>query len=215
MPDAVKTCLRAGVSVRMVTGDNLTTARAIAINCGIITANSDFIVMEGWHNHFSIYCFNNLSNIGPDFRKRVLKPNGSLDWDEFMKIAPRLRVMARCSPTDKYTLVQGLRRAGEIVAVTGDGTNDGPALSEADVGFSMGITGTAVAREASDIIITDDNFGSIVNGFLNYSIISFRFHDPICSCFLGPKCLRWCLEISSVPTDSERGCHFPCSHWCL
>ena len=81
-----------------------------------------------------------------------------------MTFAPKLRVLARCSPSDKYNLVKGLIRAGEVVAVTGDGTNDGPALSEADVGFAMGITGTGVAREASDIIITDDNFNSIVKG---------------------------------------------------
>ncbi len=101
---------------------------------------------------------------GPVFRKRVLDADGKLNFAEFMKIAPKLRVMGRCSPTDKYTLVKGLIRAGEVVAVTGDGTNDGPALSEADVGFAMGIAGTGVAKEASDIIITDDNFNSIVKG---------------------------------------------------
>lgn len=108
---------------------------------------------------------NSVRNAGPEFRRRVVRSDGTLDFDEFMKIAPQLRVMARCSPTDKYNLVKGLIRAGEVVAVTGDGTNDGPALAEADVGFAMGITGTGVAREASDIIITDDNFNSIVKGF--------------------------------------------------
>ena len=94
----------------------------------------------------------------------MIRRDGKLNFEEFMKIAPRLRVMARCSPTDKYNLVKGLIRAGEVVAVTGDGTNDGPALAEADVGFAMGIAGTGVAKEASDIIITDDNFSSIVKG---------------------------------------------------
>ena len=103
---------------------------------------------------------------GPKFREMVHRADGTLNWSMFMKVAPQIRVMARCSPTDKYTLVKGLRRAGDIVAVTGDGTNDGPALSEADVGFAMGIAGTAVAREASQIIITDDNFNSIVKGML-------------------------------------------------
>lgn len=101
---------------------------------------------------------------GPEFRARAINRDGSINFPEFMKIAPNLRVMARCSPTDKFNLVKGLMRAGEVVAVTGDGTNDGPALSEANVGFAMGIAGTAVAREASDIIITDDNFNSIVKG---------------------------------------------------
>eukprot|EP00055_Hartaetosiga_balthica_P018791 m.135364 g.135364 ORF g.135364 m.135364 type:complete len:1429 (-) comp9952_c0_seq1:212-4498(-) len=145
VPSAVATCKSAGVVVRMVTGDNLVTGRAIARNCGIITNDEEDLVMEG-----------------PEFRRRVVKADGSLDYDEINKIWPKLRVLARCSPTDKFNLVRGLIKAGEVVAVTGDGTNDGPALSEADVGFSMGIAGTDVAKEASDIIITDDNFSSIV-----------------------------------------------------
>jgi len=88
--------------------------------------------------------------------------NGEVDHAKLSKIWPKLRVIGRCSPTDKYNLVRGLIHAGQVVAVTGDGTNDGPALSEADVGFAMGITGTAVAQQAADIIITDDNFTSIV-----------------------------------------------------
>lgn len=87
------------------------------------------------------------------------------------KVWPRLRVLARSSPTDKYTLVKGIidskvSEAREVVAVTGDGTNDGPALKKADVGFAMGIAGTDVAKEASDIILTDDNFSSIVKAVL-------------------------------------------------
>lgn len=71
-------------------------------------------------------------------------------------------MLARSSPTDKFRLVEKLIAQGEVVAVTGDGTNDGPALVAADVGFAMGITGTDVAKEAADIIILDDNFASIV-----------------------------------------------------
>ncbi|KAF6037163.1 PMCA [Bugula neritina] len=87
------------------------------------------------------------------------------------EIWPKLRVLARSSPTDKYTLVKGiieskLRSNREVVAVTGDGTNDGPALKMADVGFAMGIAGTDVAKEASDIILTDDNFTSIVKAVM-------------------------------------------------
>lgn len=136
---AVDQCKHAGVVVCMVTGDNVRTARAIAINAHIIAEHDkNVIVMEG-----------------PEFRK--------LNNEELDRVIPRLRVLARSSPQDKRTLVGWLQSHGETVAVTGDGTNDGPALRLADVGFSMGITGTEVAKEASDIIIMDDNFASIVN----------------------------------------------------
>lgn len=71
-------------------------------------------------------------------------------------------MLARSSPTDKYLLVTGLKNEGEVVAVTGDGTNDAPALKKADVGFAMGQAGTEVAKEASDIVLLDDNFSSII-----------------------------------------------------
>lgn len=133
--DAVAACQRAGVCVRMVTGDNMLTAKSIARQCGIYTYG--VIAMDG-----------------PTFRK--------LSHEERLSILPQLRVLARSSPEDKRLLVQSLRETGEIVAVTGDGTNDGPALKAADVGFSMGIAGTEVAKEASSIILMDDNFSSIV-----------------------------------------------------
>jgi Ca2+-transporting ATPase len=134
---AVQDCKTAGVVVRMVTGDNINTARAIAVDCGILTGDENEIVMEG-----------------PEFRK--------LNPFELKRIVPRLFVLARSSPQDKRKLVKFLKEEGETVAVTGDGTNDAPALKLADVGFSMGIAGTEVAKEASEIILMDDNFGSIV-----------------------------------------------------
>ncbi|KLO81918.1 unnamed protein product [Fusarium fujikuroi] len=134
VPQAVQNARRAGVVTRMVTGDNLVTARAIATECGIFT---DGIVMEG-----------------PDFRK--------LSEEELDKVIPRLQVLARSSPDDKRVLVTRLKVLGETVAVTGDGTNDAPALKAADIGFSMGISGTEVAKEASEIILMDDNFASII-----------------------------------------------------
>lgn len=133
--EAVKDCQKAGVVVRMVTGDNKLTAQAIAADCGILQPDS--IVLEG-----------------PEFRNM-----GSVQQIE---ILPRLHVLARSSPEDKRTLVGLLKNKGEVVAVTGDGTNDAPALKLADVGFSMGIAGTEVAKEASAIILMDDNFNSIV-----------------------------------------------------
>ncbi|KAG0628831.1 hypothetical protein M758_1G055700 [Ceratodon purpureus] len=135
VPEAVKRCQKAGVQVRMVTGDNKFTAKAIAQACGIL--KEDGIVVEG-----------------PDFR--------TWDEDRLDRDLPRLNVMARSSPTDKLKLVKALKARGNVVAVTGDGTNDAPALHEADIGLSMGIAGTEVAKESSDIIILDDNFTSVV-----------------------------------------------------
>jgi len=136
---AVADCRKAGVFVRMVTGDNVLTAKAIADQCGIFTRGG--IVMEG-----------------PKFR--------TLTRSQMDQIIPRLQVLARSSPEDKRILVKRLKELGETVAVTGDGTNDGPALKMADVGFSMGIAGTEVAKEASSIILMDDNFASIVKAIM-------------------------------------------------
>lgn len=82
---------------------------------------------------------------------------------EFLKYRQHLKVLARSRPEDKYLLATGLKEYQDVVAVTGDGTNDAPALKKADVGFAMGITGTDVAKHAADIIILDDSFASIVN----------------------------------------------------
>jgi P-type E1-E2 ATPase len=87
---------------------------------------------------------------------------GVKNLDEFKKIWKKLKVLARSRPEDKYLLVTGLREMGDVVAVTGDGTNDAPALKKANVGFAMGQAGTEVAKHAADIILMDDNFASIV-----------------------------------------------------
>lgn len=139
--EAIKDCQRAGVVVRMVTGDNILTGRAIARECGIYHPEEGGIAMEG-----------------PDFRRK--------DEEELKKLVPKLQVLARSSPEDKRILVRTLKELGETVAVTGDGTNDAPALKMADIGFSMGIAGTEVAKEASAIILMDDNFASIVKGMM-------------------------------------------------
>lgn len=154
VPDAINKCKRAGITVRMVTGDNVNTARAIATKCGILTPGDDFLCLEG-----------------KEFNRLIRNEKGEVEQEKLDKIWPRLRVLARSSPTDKHTLVKGIidSNIGEqrqVVAVTGDGTNDGPALKKADVGFAMGIAGTDVAKEASDIILTDDNFTSIVKAVM-------------------------------------------------
>ncbi|KAM9185744.1 plasma membrane calcium-transporting ATPase 2 isoform 7-T7 [Dugong dugon] len=154
VPEAIRKCQRAGITVRMVTGDNINTARAIAIKCGIIHPGEDFLCLEG-----------------KEFNRRIRNEKGEIEQERIDKIWPKLRVLARSSPTDKHTLVKGIidsthTEQRQVVAVTGDGTNDGPALKKADVGFAMGIAGTDVAKEASDIILTDDNFSSIVKAVM-------------------------------------------------
>ncbi len=136
VPAAVEMCRQAGIEVKMVTGDHEKTARVIAEKIGLLDSQS--IVMTGER-------FNELND------------------DEIRAELPRLRVLARFDPLDKERLVRLLQSLGEqVVAVTGDGTNDAPALKRADVGISMGLRGTDIAKEASDIVLVDDNFGSIV-----------------------------------------------------
>uniref|UniRef100_A0A8C1KHB9 Calcium-transporting ATPase n=1 Tax=Cyprinus carpio TaxID=7962 RepID=A0A8C1KHB9_CYPCA len=154
VPEAIRKCQKAGITVRMVTGDNINTARAIAAKCGIIQPGDDFLCLEG-----------------KEFNRRIRNEKGEIEQERIDKIWPKLRVLARSSPTDKHTLVKGIidstvLEQRQVVAVTGDGTNDGPALKKADVGFAMGIAGTDVAKEASDIILTDDNFSSIVKAVM-------------------------------------------------
>ncbi|XP_039647494.1 plasma membrane calcium-transporting ATPase 2-like [Perca fluviatilis] len=154
VPEAIRQCQRAGITVRMVTGDNIDTARAIAIKCGILQPGDNFLCM-----------------VGKEFNQRIQNSRGEIEQERIDKIWPNLRVLARSSPTDKHTLVKGMidstvLEQRQVVAVTGDGTNDGPALKKADVGFAMGIAGTDVAKEASDIILTDDNFRSIVKAVM-------------------------------------------------
>ncbi|XWS53902.1 hypothetical protein CRYUN_Cryun10bG0040200 [Craigia yunnanensis] len=136
---AVEDCQYAGVNIKMITGDNVFTARAIATECGILRPGEDMssgVVVEG-----------------EEFRNYTLQ--------ERMEKVDKIQVMARSSPFDKLLMVQCLKQKGHVVAVTGDGTNDAPALKEADIGLSMGIQGTEVAKQSSDIVILDDNFASV------------------------------------------------------
>ncbi len=164
IPESVATCQQAGIKVRMVTGDNPETARAIAAESGIMQGGT---VMTG-----------------AEFR--------TLSPDEQVSAAKNLDVMARAEPMDKLLLVQALQKTGAVVAVTGDGTNDAPALKHGDVGLAMGIAGTEVAREASDIILLDDSFGSITSAvwwgrslYENIQrFILFQLTINFCACIL-------------------------------
>ena len=162
VPHAVDVCHRAGITVRMVTGDNKDTAVAIAKSCGILD------------KHYKNAPNDDLVMVGEEFRKRVgglIEMEGSKDklvknLEEFKTIASKLKVLARSSPEDKFILVTGLRQLNEVVAVTGDGSNDAPALKKSNVGFAMHLAGTQLAQEASDIILLDDNFASIITAIL-------------------------------------------------
>ncbi|MDR3109030.1 MAG: calcium-translocating P-type ATPase, PMCA-type, partial [Planctomycetaceae bacterium] len=138
VPHAVEVCHTAGVDVKMITGDAEPTARAIAKQAGIISHENELVLTS------------------PQLAE--------MSDEELDKNIGRLKVLARATPMDKLRLVKALHKQGEVVAMTGDGTNDAPALKNADVGIAMGITGTEVAKEASDIVLVDDNFKSIVTG---------------------------------------------------
>jgi Ca2+ transporting ATPase len=157
---AVQQCNEGGVTVRMVTGDNKKTAIAIAKEAGILPVEwepteGDYTVMEG--KEFREFV-GGLVNEGTE--EEPAESVGNLE--NFKLVRDQLRVLARSSPDDKYLMTTGLKKLDHVVAMTGDGTNDAPALKKADIGFAMGIAGTEVAKEASGIILLDDNFCSIV-----------------------------------------------------
>lgn len=141
VPAAVQKCLHAGIDVKIVTGDTPATAREIGRQIGIWKpSDTDEQIITGI-----------------DFEK--------LSDDDAVKRVLKLKIMCRARPTDKQRLVELLKRLGAVVAVTGDGTNDAPALNHADVGLSMG-SGTSVAKEASDITLLDDSFNSIATAVM-------------------------------------------------
>ena len=243
VPRSVYQCHQAGVSVIMVTGDNLITATAIAKECNIfpvkidldnlrprdveknpnetndpekklahieellnikpyaMTGNSFYAAIEGI---FCQVCGKDTQTCTcpkseaeakelekKDKVKRPVKKDAIRNMDNFKKIATNMLVMARSQPIHKYALVLGLKSLGNVVAVTGDGTNDAPALSKSDVGFSMA-DGTDIAKEASDIIIMDNNFSSIVIAMIYgrsiyeniRKFLQFQLTVNFCACIL-------------------------------
>lgn len=143
VPPAIKACRDAGIVVKIVTGDNPETAQEIARQIGL------------WEKHDAE---NGRHKLGREFSQ--------LSDDEAKEAVTNVKVLSRARPMDKMRLVKLLQDSGHVVAVTGDGTNDAPALNYANVGLAMGRTGTSVAKEASDIILLDDSFRSIVNAVM-------------------------------------------------
>jgi magnesium-transporting ATPase (P-type) len=160
IPESVDRCHQSGINVRMVTGDNIDTAIAISKEAHILSQDDLADNEDGY-----------VCMTGEKFRDMIggeviLGEEGKIEvviknQRAFRNITKKLKVLARSLPDDKFMLVHGLIEEGATVAVTGDGTNDAPALHRADVGFAMGIAGTDVAKNAADIVLTDDNFCSI------------------------------------------------------
>merc|ERR1711985_93917 len=143
--DSVRAAHQGNINVVMITGDYLKTAAAIARDIGILDSGKDGVAA------------------GEALDCSVLRPSGAYVAEgEIDKLTKQARVFARAQPEDKLQIVHSLQRQGLVCAMTGDGVNDAPALKASDIGVAMGIQGTDVAKGASDVILTDDNFCSIV-----------------------------------------------------
>jgi len=163
VPDAVMKCRSAGIKVIMVTGDHPITAKAIARSVGIISENNETV--EDIASRLNI----DVKDVNPRDAHAAVIHGGELkeikekELDEILLYHSEI-VFARTSPQQKLIIVEGCQRMGAIVAVTGDGVNDSPALKKADIGVAMGIAGSDVSKQAADMILLDDNFASIVTG---------------------------------------------------
>jgi sodium/potassium-transporting ATPase subunit alpha len=163
VPDAVGKCRSAGIKVIMVTGDHPITAKAIAKAVGIISAGSKTVEDLAEELNVPVESINPRDANAAVVNGSQLKDLSSEHLDDILKYHNEI-VFARTSPQQKLIIVEGCQRMGSIVAVTGDGVNDSPALKKADIGIAMGIAGSDVSKQAADMILLDDNFASIVTG---------------------------------------------------
>jgi len=163
VPDAVAMCRSAGIKVVMVTGDHPITAKAIARSVGIISEGSETVDDIAERLNIPIERVNPRDAKAAVIHGQDLRDMTEDQLDELLRMYPEV-VFARTSPQQKLMIVEGFQRMGAIVAVTGDGVNDSPALKKADIGVAMGIAGSDVSKQAADMILLDDNFASIVTG---------------------------------------------------
>ncbi|XP_073744362.1 sodium/potassium-transporting ATPase subunit alpha-2 isoform X5 [Callorhinus ursinus] len=163
VPDAVGKCRSAGIKVIMVTGDHPITAKAIAKGVGIISEGNETAEDMAAQLQVPISQINTREAKACVVHGSDLKDMTAEQLDEILKNHTEI-VFARTSPQQKLIIVEGCQRLGAIVAVTGDGVNDSPALKKADIGIAMGITGSDVSKQAANMILLDDNFASIVTG---------------------------------------------------
>ncbi|XP_046479774.1 sodium/potassium-transporting ATPase subunit alpha [Neodiprion pinetum] len=163
VPDAVRKCRSAGIKVIMVTGDHPVTAMAIAKKVGIIGEGHETKYEAAMIRNISISQFEGAESVAIVVTGNELRNMETHQLDLLIRDYEEI-VFARTSPQQKLLIVESCQRLGEIVAVTGDGVNDSPALRKADIGIAMGITGSDVAKNAADMILMDDNFASIVIG---------------------------------------------------
>merc|ERR1712012_1157182 len=163
VPDAVTKCRSAGIKVIIVTGDHPITAKAIAKSVGIISEGNETIDDIANRKNCSVKDVNPREARAAVINGGEIKDMKDKDLDEILMYHNEI-VFARTSPQQKLIIVEGCQRMGAIVAVTGDGVNDSPALKKADIGVAMGIAGSDVSKQAADMILLDDNFASIVTG---------------------------------------------------
>ncbi|XP_022668605.1 sodium/potassium-transporting ATPase subunit alpha-like isoform X4 [Varroa destructor] len=163
VPDAVAKCRSAGIKVIMVTGDHPITAKAIAKAVGIISEGNETVEDIAQRMNIPVEEVNPRDAKAAVIHGSELRDIQTEQLDDILRHHSEI-VFARTSPQQKLIIVEGCQRLGAIVAVTGDGVNDSPALKKADIGVAMGISGSDVSKQAADMILLDDNFASIVTG---------------------------------------------------
>lgn len=174
--DAIEVCKNAGIGVKMITGDHKITATAIGRELGIV--EGDAVAIEG-------------------------REINAMSDEQLLECVKTVNVFARVSPEHKVRLVDAVRANGNIVAMTGDGVNDAPSLKRADIGIAMGITGTDVSKEAADMILTDDNFASIVKAVSEGRTIYSNIRKVVgflLSCNIGEILVIFIAMLAKLPT---------------